>query len=667
MQGVQELFDTAVQLFQLGNYQQAGVVCEKILNIQPQHIDTLHLLGLVHFQEKRFDKSLHFFFQALNVDDKNAGVYLSLGNALNAIGKVEDAIQCFTVAIKLNPRLVEAHVNLATLFSEKNQIDQAISCLQTALRINPQLFHAHYYLGNCYLKLGKAEQALNHYVHAMQVNPRISDPQFYFQMGNACRKVKKFQEAAEAYQKAIKLHPNFSEAYNNLGSTLRSLGKLEEGVRCYLKALEIAPNDAQYHFNLANAYKEDKKNEQAFYHYHQAVRLNPNFYQAYYNLGKAYADELQLEKGLKYYLKAATINPKMIAAWNNAGYLYQALGKIDKAMECFNKALEIEPNHVEVRWNRSILNLMKGNYREAWDDYELRWQRGTMVPRNFPQPVWDGSVIKDQTLFIYAEQGIGDTIQFVRFIPYVKERVGKVILECLPALKPLLKQLKDVDQVIALGDPIPEFDQQIAIMSLARVMKTTVETIPQNVPYLFPDSGVQEKFQEMVPLPEDKLKIGFVWKGNPKFPSNHLRSCKPENFLTLLELEDVYLYSLQKGEAEKEFEGKFPSDRVFNLSPHLADFRDTAAAISLLDMVITVDTSVAHLAGAMGKPLWLLLAFAADWRWMLNREDNPWYPTARLFRQPVHQDWESVFKRVKKELKKVISHHTPAQVKKIAH
>ena len=653
MNTVSDMYSTAAQLYQSGNYPQVETICHQILQRHPRHPEALHLLGVIYYHYQKYRTSIQYLRQALSLNMHNASLYLSLGNTLKAIGKIDEAIQCFRVAIKLNPQFTEAHINLGLVLQEEKQYPEALSHFQEAIRIQPHQPLGYILLGNLLQDMDKIPEAIDNYRRAESLAPAIHDPAFFVHYGNALKKQNRAEKAAQCYRKALQLQPDLAVAHNNLGSTLKMLGKAEEAIRHYQQAIQLDPKNAEAHFNLGNAFKDAEQLEAAIASYQRAIAIQPNFHQAFYNMGKALSEAGRLEDALGAYLRAVDIHPRMVAAWNNAGVMHQALGNTDAAMTAFNKALTIEPQHVEVRWNRAILNLLLGNYEQAWEDYELRWQRGNMPPRNFPRPTWDGSVIQDKTLLIYAEQGLGDTIQFIRYVPMVRQRVGKLIVECQPHLKELLSSIAGIDQVIQRGEELPPFDMQIALLSLPRIFTTTLETIPDETPYLSIPSEQVATFREAVSFPENQYNVGIVWQGNPRHPNDRNRSCPLEYFRMLSQVKHIRLYSLQKGEAEHQLNNVFSSGNIINLAPHLQDFTATAAAIQLLDVVITVDTSVAHLAGALGKPVWVLLPFAPDWRWLLNREDSPWYPTARIFRQQQRGDWAGVLQKVVQELEKI--------------
>ena len=299
-----------------------------------------------------------------------------------------------------------------------------------------------------------------------------------------------------------------------------------------------------------------------------------------------------------------------------------------------------------------MLLLLLGNYEEGLKGYEWRWRIKDPIPyqRNFSQPLWQRTDIKGLTILLHAEQGLGDVIQFVRYVPFVAQLGSKVVIECHKELKSLLKDVEGVQQVISQGEELPLFDVHCPIASLPLIFNTTPYNISAKIPYIYLDPILVGRWKNKLLNDNSKLRIGLVWAGNPKHKNDKNRSIPLSYFVALEKLSDITFYSLQKGEASKEAKNLPVGMKFVDLTEEIHDFSDTSALIECLDLTISVDTSVAHLAGAMGKPIWTLLPYKPDWRWMLGKEDSPWYPTMRLFRQPSPGDWESVITRVKDEL-----------------
>jgi Flp pilus assembly protein TadD len=421
------------------------------------------------------------------------------------------------------------------------------------------------------------------------------------------------EEAARLYGRALILNPNIPDIYNNLGVALRALGKLEASAACYHRALALSPDNAGAYTNLGNVLRGLGRFEAAVASHRRAVELTPDNGDAHYNLGLALRD----------------------------------IGHLDEALACFAKTLELNPEHSGCHWDRSLTLLQNGDMKEGFEEYEWRWKLDANPPRDFSQPLWDGAELGGKTILLHTEQGFGDMIQFARYIPLVKERGGTIIVEAQPQLSRLFSTIEGVGQVVNAGADTPPFDVYAPMMSLARIFATTPDTVPANAPYL----NAPDAFAGQLPATlSSQLKVGISWAGSATHQNNARRSCPFKHFTELMGLADVALYSLQTGRAAGDIAGHGCEAFVTDLGGKMNDFADTAAVIGHLDLVISVDTAVAHLAGAMGKPVWVALAHPGDWRWMQNGDSSPWYPTMRLFRQSDPGDWAGVFEALKKAL-----------------
>jgi hypothetical protein len=420
----------------------------------------------------------------------------------------------------------------------------------------------------------------------------------------------KLDEAAAGYARTVRLNPRFAEAYNNLGVLLRKQGKREASAACYRKALAIKPNTSSFLSNLGNVLRELGQHQAAAASHQKAVKLAPNVPEPIYNLGLVLRD----------------------------------LGHLSEAHSCFARAITLKPDYVDARWDRSLTLLQMGQYEEGFKEYEWRWHLPENANRLADRPRWDGSDLTGKTILIEQEQGMGDMIQFIRYAPFLKQCGAKtVIVECLPPLGRLFSMAAGVDKVVFKGEPLPDFDFYAPIMSLAAYFGTTLETIPSSFPYL----GAPTLHKVRVPAPRDTLlKVGLTWAGRPTHQNDRNRTTTLDHFLKLTGLPATAFFSLQKGDREKDLQTHGAGALITDLAPQLGDFADTAAAMGQLDLLISVDTSVVHLAGAVGLECWVLLPFACDWRWLSGRADSPWYPSLRLFRQEKPGDWTELFERV---------------------
>ncbi len=471
-------------------------------------------------------------------------------------------------------------------------------------------------------------------------------PGAHYLLGLVADQQTNYGEAVQHYQNVIQLQPDNYTAYNDLGNALQRSNHVLQALPCYYKAISLNPKNAQAYSNLGVALQDLGRYEEAQATYYQGIQADPAYSHAYYNLGKSYQSQDRLEEAIAAYQRCLEVDPQYTMAYNNMGLAYYDLGKVEQSLAAYEKALALEPDYANGHQNYSLALLLAGDYSRGWAEYEWRWKAkgpDNRPPRPFEQPIWDGQDLAGQTLLIHSEQGFGDTIQFVRYATIAAAKGGKVIVECQGPLVSLLRTVPGVSQVIPRGAELPAFDCHAATLSLPYILKTTLETIPNQVPYLRADPVA-------LPLPRPKkpvrLKVGLAWAGSPGNRNDHRRSCPLHHWLPLLNLPEVEFYNLYKGPRLREMQTLFQQGKIQNLSERMRTFAETAALITQLDLVISVDSAPVHLTGALGKPAWVLLSCASDWRWLQNRQDSPWYPTVRIFRQSQFQDWDGVMAEV---------------------
>ena len=418
------------------------------------------------------------------------------------------------------------------------------------------------------------------------------------------------------------------------------------------KAIAINPKLNPYHFNLGMALYELGKLEQAVASYQKALNLNPNDPATLSDLGVALHELGHCDEAMPHLLRAIELDPTFSSAYNNLGYVFQELDQSDQAISCYRKAIELNQDYADAHSNHGISMLLNGQFKDAWNEYEWRWQRSSKEQKplpHFSRPQWQGErSLNGGNIYLWAEQGFGDSIQFIRYAPLVKAFGWNVVVAVQPKLKSLLKTIEGVT-VISLGEDPPPFDFHCPLLSLPKVFETNLDTIPAAIPYLQADPERTAAWQTR--LPNNKTRIGISWQGNSKTKTDFGRSLPLHYFAPLAEMPGVQLISLQKNDGVEQLQ-KLPS--VLTLGPDFDNgpdaFLDTAAVMMTLDLIITSDTSIAHLAGALGRPVWVLLKAVPDWRWLRYRNDCPWYPTMRLFRQRIRGDWADVIEQVRQEL-----------------
>ena len=458
------------------------------------------------------------------------------------------------------------------------------------------------------------------------------------------------QAAIELIGRAIGIRGNVPSYHANLGEYLRHGGKLDESAASFRRAIEMNGNDPGFHNGFGVTLMELRQIEPAIAEFRSAVRLKEDYAQAHNNLGGALREVGQLDEALAEVGRAIELQPQMFAAYNHLGLVLYDQGKYQEAIEAYSKALSLRHDYPKGHTNLSQAYLVLGDYPRGWAEYEWRLEVPSIVgTRKFDRPRWDGSDPAGKTIFLHPEQGFGDMIQFVRFIPRLIERGAKVILESPPEL---VRIFHGFGEVLNPGQLIPPHDVHCPLMSLAGIFGVTAESIPAPIPYLKPEPRWVAEWSRRFDSNDDRLRVGLVWGGRGTHSNDRNRSMKLGQFAPLASVAKAAFYSLQKGAASAEAPAPPPGMQLTDWTKELGDFADTAALLQNLDLLITADTAVAHLAGAMGKPVWVLTPAVPDWRWMLEREDSPWYPTMRLFRQKSAGDWPDVLRRVATELAK---------------
>ena len=512
------------------------------------------------------------------------------------------------------PDNIEAWLRLAGINAELGKMEVVESCCRQAIMLQTDNIAARYNLGVALQQQGKAETAISCYRELLEMQPDHAAA--HANLGLLYHETKNPARAEALTSKAILLQPDKLIAHNTLGLIKLDQERYQEAINCFQKATRLDPGYAQGHYNLGLTQLRSGKPIVAAEYFQQALQLEPD-------------------------------NPDTL---NDLGSAFKAMGNHKQALENYTRAIQVNSDHAEAHWNRSLALLLTSNYTEGWTEYEWRWKSANRQPRKLAGPAWQGESLSGRRIFLYTEQGLGDSIQFIRYAQQLKERGATVIVELPSELSRVFATCRGIDQIINQGEPLPIFDFHSPLMSLPGLLNTREGTIPSDIPYLSPPDDRKVTLSRIFDRGSPSLKVGIVWAGSPKHTNDSNRFCQAQNFLVISNLQSVQLYSLQKGGRVPELSSVEPAGSIIDLSGHLEDFADTAQALGKLDLLITVDTSVAHLAGAMGTPVWVLLPYVPDWRWQLHRDDSPWYPSMRLFRQQQPGGWIAVFEQVKKAL-----------------
>jgi Flp pilus assembly protein TadD len=458
------------------------------------------------------------------------------------------------------------------------------------------------------------------------------------ELGDALREQGKLAEAISVYREAIGLRNDFFEARNNLGIALRAFGQLPEAIELHRSAIELRPDDPRAWNNLGVAYSAMQEPEAAMIAYRKAIAIEPGYAQAFHNLGKALALVDRFDEAIGAFGKAVELRPDFSAAMGDLSNALKHEGRLDEALDTARRAVEMNPESAAAHCRFGLMLLRTGELERGWAEYE--WRYRISIPWSFPQPRWEGDDLRGRTLLLHADQGLGDSVQFVRYAPMIAARGGRVLLRCQRQLARLFNAFPGVEQTFSEDDPLPDFDLQCPLISLPVAFGTRLETIRSTGPYLRANPSLVRAWNAKIDAEDRRLKVGLVWAGHPSHSNDEHRSTTLASFAPLAQCGEIAFYSLQVGQAAVELNIPPAGMHIIDLTGEINDFADTAALIENLDLVIAVDTSTAHVAAALGKPVWMVLPFVAEWRWLIGRPDTPWYPTMGLFRQPKLDDWE---------------------------
>jgi len=500
--------------------------------------------------------------------------------------------------------------------------------------------------GYAHYRAGRFEEAAASFARALALAPQ--DPAVHHAFGAALGNLSRLDEAEICFRRVLAARPRAIDALVNLGHVLRRQDRFGEAASFFVRALAVNPRRADIHNVLGVVFSNLSRHIEAETCFRRALDIDANYAEALTNLGVKLRLRDQFSQAEALHRRALGINGEFADAWWHLGVTLREAGRLSEAVECYRRAIALAPDHRDANLSLGLGLLAQGDIPAGSNAYEARW--GTGTNRKYPlidRPLWDGSPMHGRTLLLFAEQGLGDVIQFARFANQVRPLVGRLVLRCQKSLCRLMARLPVFDAVFSDADPVPSSDAFIPMMSLMRVLGTTLETVPADIPYLAIDSERARHYAAR--LAGDGLKAGIVWAGNPNHAGDRHRSIQLSVLSPLLDVPGVRFFSLQVGPRAGELHQRPFVRRVVDLAPGLVDFAETAAAVSALDLVISVDTAVAHIAGALGLPTWIMLPVNADWRWLRERRDSPWYPSMRLYRQE-NFTWDPVIAALRRDL-----------------
>lgn len=605
----------AVAFLQRKDAQAARARLEAVLRALPGQPDALHYMGVVCLASGDARSAIGWIERSLAAAPDNFAALNNLGVACIAAGLADRAIQCFNRSIQLQPTHPDAHLHLAHLLISAGKSEPAMRVLQRLVQIAPQHPTGHFLLATL---LAQAEY---------------------------------LERAVASFRAHLQIQPNHAEAHGRLATVLAQLRRSEESVAAARRAVELLPRSAEAWNNLGWCLDRAGRSAEAAEAYRTALDHDPRFVMALGNLAAMHDRAGQPDEAIALFERARDVEPDNLDVLNALAGMYSRSGRYADALATAERALARHPHNPSARGHRAMALLSFGRYEEGFREYEWRWECKdfTTPVREFSQPRWTGrSDPSGRTILIHSEQGFGDTIQFARYLPLLADRGAKVIVECPVALCGLMETVRGVHKVVAAGVRPPPFELQAPLLSLPHAFGTALETIPRELPYFHVPAEQIHRWRDRLNLPAGQKSVGLVWRGNSK--PNPKRSIPLSHFRHLSQITGCTFISLQVGAQGDEADNPPEGLTLLDLRHELKDFLDTAAVMTQLDLVITIDTAAAHLAGALGVPTWTLLIRAADWRWMQEREDSPWYPGMRLFRQQVPDRWDDVIERVRAEL-----------------
>jgi tetratricopeptide (TPR) repeat protein len=609
---VTSLLAEAFALHQAGRLAEAEKAYHQILAMQPDQFDSLHLLGVVFHQRGDHAQALRHIDRALKINPNYIPALNNRGIALRELKRFEEALVSYDRALALWPSYAEALLGRGHALKQLKRFEEALASYDRALTLRPDLAEAH-------------------------VN-----------RGDVLHELKRFAAALASYDRALGIRQDIAEAHANRGSALHALKRFEEALASYDHALALRPDYAEARYNRGNVLHSLKRFEEALANYEQALALRPDYVEALANRGVTLHELKRFEAALESQDRALAVRPDYAEACVNRGFTLHELKRFEAALASYDRALALRPDYAQAHFNEAVCRMLIGDFDRGWQKFEWGWEIEELknAKRTFSQPLWLGSdEIAGKTVLLHGVHGFGDTIQFCRYVPYVAERGARVILEVQEPLCELMGTLAGVAQIVSRGEPLPDFDLHCPLLSLPLAFGTRLATIPAQTPYLRASPEAVMDWNARLG-PRQRPGIGLAWSGRPEHDNDRNRSMKLSTLLSPLAGCDATYVSLQREVRADDAPVLQGRSDILHFGEELKSYADTAALIANLDLVISVDTSLAHLAGALAKPVWILLPYIPDWRWLLDRDDSPWYPTARLFRQDETRTWDNIMARV---------------------
>jgi tetratricopeptide (TPR) repeat protein len=614
--------------------------------------------GIQHHRSGDLQQAHEIYRQLLAADPQNAVIFNLLAAVCIDANQLSAAGAYLAEALRLNPALAAAHDNSGLLLVAQNRSVDAVAHFRRAAALDPRNVQTLWNLANSLLLSEQISEAIESLRQVVRLAPH--DVRAQFELAKSLARAGRNAESIAAYQATIRLKPDLAEACVNLANLYIGEALFDEAVRWSRRAVDLRPQFAEAYHNLGCALTKQEKYDEAIEALQTAVSLKPEMSEAYNNLGVALVEGGKVEAAIEHYRRALAARSADPEALYNLGNVYLKAGDVKTALDLYDRAIALRPEYAEARHNRLATWLLQGRFAEAFPEYELRFRSRDQSLSRWPWKLWNGEPLAGRSIVLCPEPGFGDTLQFVRYAPLVKEQGARVLVVCNVAQKPILARTPGIDALIT-PDAKVEADFCVPMMSLPHRMQTKLESIPVNIPYVFAEPRLVAAWQQRLAEWEG-FKVGIVWQGNPQFPDDRRRSIPLAHFGPLVNVPGVRLFNLQKGPGVEQLQDLSDPSSIVDFGDEVDQsagaFMDTAAIMKNLDLVITSDTAAAHLAGALGVNVWVALQMVPDWRWLLERGDCPWYPSMRLFRQSRLGDWSGVFEQIASELERFVAHNS---------
>ena len=675
---LESMIHQAIQAFQSGNLKGAEIILNRVLAAHPKNLPALHILGLVKASQSKHkeaaellkrairlnpnDPSLHYNLakalqesgadkesiphhkKAVELNSTNPEAWLNYGKSLSNLGLNADALDVFKNSLQINPYYTEGFLNIGATLKDLSRYDEALAAYDKVIHLKPDYHEAWVKKGNILNLLNRYDEALAAYDKAISLKPDYHEA--WVNKGNTFSSLNRYDEALAAYDKAISLKPDYHEAWSNRGVVLSELDLNDEALVSYDKAISLKPHYHEAWSNRGVALSELDRNDEALVSYDKAISLKPDYRKAWVNKGNTFSLLNRYDEALAAYDKAISLKPDYHEAWVNKGNTFSSLNRYDEALAAYDKAISLKPDYNEAYWSQALCQLVTGNFESGWKNYEYRWKKNKAIPMRHQQfPLLTNlSEISGKTILVWSEQGYGDTIQFSRFIEKLIKLKADVVFEVQEPLKELLQYSFLGSKVISQAESTGVIDYQIPLVSLPLLFSITSDNIPSRNSYIRVDKDNSIFWEQKLNLKDNKMNIGVACSGNEIHLNDRNRSMDLRFFEPIADKASLFLIQKDLREKDQDFLIQHPGIKY--LGKEIKSFNDSASIIQAMDLVITVDTSLAHLSSALGKSTLILLPWSPEWRWLLDRQDSPWYPTAKIFRQPKRGNWDAVIKEV---------------------